>query len=108
MVADGETGHAGSDLDHHARALVTQDRGEDALRIQTVQRVGVSVANARRLDLDQHLARARAFQIDLDDLERTFGFEGDGGAGFHGNSPWSLQSLPFSPCGRRWRPQADR
>ncbi|MNT09952.1 hypothetical protein D3C72_1447600 [compost metagenome] len=105
MVADREAGHARPDLDHHARALVAQNAGEDALRIQTVQRIGVSVANARRLDLDQHLARARAFQIDLDDLERTFGFEGDGGAGFHGEG--SLVSLPFSPCGRRWQAKPD-
>jgi hypothetical protein len=26
----------------------------------------------------------RAFEIELDDLERLLGFEGDGGAGLHG------------------------
>src|SRR5690606_9849807 len=83
VIADGKAGYARSDLDHHARAFVAQNGGEETLAVQTVQRIGVGVAHARRLDLDQHLARARAFQINLDDLERTFGFERNGGAGFH-------------------------
>jgi hypothetical protein len=45
------------------------------------------VADAGGLDLDQHLSGARPFQIDLDDLERAFGLEGDGGAGLHGRAP---------------------
>ena len=38
----------------------------------------------------QRLAAARPRQVDLDDLQRTFGLEGDGGAGFHGGSPEGL------------------
>ncbi|MNE81220.1 hypothetical protein D3C80_1778530 [compost metagenome] len=87
MVADGQARHARPDLDHHARAFVAENAREYALGVQTVQRIGVSVADARRLDLDQHLARARPLQIDLDDLERAFGFERDGGAGFHDVGP---------------------
>uniref|UniRef100_A0A0N5A603 LigA n=1 Tax=Parastrongyloides trichosuri TaxID=131310 RepID=A0A0N5A603_PARTI len=87
VVADGQRGHARPHLDHHARALMAQDRGEETLAVQPVQRIGVGVADPRRLDLDQHLARARTLQIDLDDLKRTFGFERDGGAGFHDAGP---------------------
>lgn len=83
MIPDLDRGHARSDLDHHARAFVAQDAREDALRIQTVQRIGVGVADAGGLDLDHHLARARPFQIDFDDFEGAFGFERNGGAGFH-------------------------
>ena len=84
VIADRDRGHARPHFDHHARALVPQDRGEDALGVQPVQRIGVGMADAGGLDLDQHLAGARPLQIDLDDLQRTFGLEGDGGAGFHG------------------------
>jgi len=83
VIADSEAGHARSDFHHHARAFVAQNGGEETLAVQTVQRIGVGVADPRRLDLDQHLTRARPLQIDLDDLERTFGFERNGGAGFH-------------------------
>ncbi|MNC67457.1 hypothetical protein D3C75_1179570 [compost metagenome] len=66
---------------------MAQDRREDALAVQTVQRIGVGVADAGGLDLDQDLARARTLQINLDDLERAFGFERDGGASFHDVGP---------------------
>jgi hypothetical protein len=70
----------GADLAHHARALVAEDRGEDALAVQSVERIGVGVADAGRHDLDQHFAGLRPFQIDLDDFQRLLGLEGDGGA----------------------------
>ena len=50
-----------------------------------VQRVGVGMADAGGLDLDQHLAGLRPFQVDLDDLQRLLGLERDGGAGLHFN-----------------------
>ena len=83
VVARLDAGDARPDLQHHARALMPQDRGEQALGIQPVQGVGVGVADACGLDLDQHLAGLGAFQVDLDDLQRLLGFEGDGGAGLH-------------------------
>ena len=83
MVAGLHAGHARPDLAHHARALVAEDRREDAFAVEPVERVGVGVADAGRHDLDQHFALLRAFEVDLDDLERLLGFEGDGGAGLH-------------------------
>ena len=47
------------------------------------ERIGVAHAGVR--DPDQHLALARRLDVDLDDLQRLAGGEGDGGAGFHGS-----------------------
>ena len=33
------------------------------------------MADTRGFDLDQHLARARTLEVDLDDLERLLGLE---------------------------------
>ena len=84
MVAGLHAGDARADFAHDPRALMAEHAGEQTLRIEPVQRVGIGVADAGRLDLNQHLARPGAFEIELDDLEWPFGFEGDGGAGFHG------------------------
>ena len=47
------------------------------------QRELVGVADAGRLDLDQHLAGLRAFEVDRLDGERLAGLPRDGGPGFH-------------------------
>ena len=89
MVAGRDRRDAGADLDHHSGALVAEDRGEQTLRVLTRQRVVVGVADAGRLDLDQHLAGAWAFEVELDDLERLFGRKRDGRAGLHGAPAYS-------------------
>jgi len=83
VVAGRNRCHASADLDDHARAFVPEDGGEQALRVLARERVVVGVADAGRLDLDQHLAGARAIEIQLDDLERLLGRERDGRAGLH-------------------------
>jgi len=80
VVADGDRGHAGTDLHHHAAALVAEDAGEDAFGILARQGVGVGVADAGGDDADHHLARLGSGHLDLLDLQRTVGFPGDGGA----------------------------
>ena len=65
---------------------MAEDRGEHALAVEPVERVGVGVADAGRHDLDQHFAGLGPFEVDLDDLERLLGCEGDGGAGLHVSS----------------------
>jgi hypothetical protein len=87
VVADRDTGHAGPDFHDHARALVAQDRREQPFGVQAVQRVGIGVADARGLDLDQHLSGARTFEVHLHDLQRLLGLEGHGGARLHRNFP---------------------
>ena len=62
---------------------MAEHRGEQAFRIETVQRVGVGVADARRHDLDEDLALLRAFEIEFDDFERLLGLERNGGSGLH-------------------------
>ena len=57
--------------------------------IGTRKRVGVGVANAGGLDLDQHFAGMQPLQIDRLDRERRTCFVRNGGACFH--------DLP--PCG---------
>lgn len=84
MIVGLYAGDAGANLTHDARAFVAEDRGEDALAVQTVQRIGVGVADTGRHDLDQNLALLRPLKVDFDDFERLLGFKRDGGAGFHG------------------------
>ena len=78
---------AGPDLDDDARALMAEDRREQALGIGAGERVFVGVADAGGLDLDQHLAGARAVEIDGFDGQRLAGFVGDGGTHLHRASP---------------------
>ena len=75
-----------TDLAHDARALVAEHRREQPLAVEPVQRVGVGVADAGRLDLDQHLAILGALQVEFDDFQRPFGLECDGGTGLHSRS----------------------
>ena len=87
MVADRDAGDAGADLADDAGALVAEDAREQPVRIEPVEGVGVGMADAGRHDLDEHLAGARAVEVDLDHLERLLGGEGDGGAGLHESVP---------------------
>ena len=84
MVARCDGGDARPDLADDACALMAEDRREQPLAVEPVQRVGVGVADAAGLDLDQDLARPRAFEVEFDDLELLLRFEGDGGTGLHG------------------------
>src|SRR3546814_7367077 len=96
MVAGDDAGDARAYLAHHARALMPQHAREQPLAVEAVERVGIGVADARRHDLDQHLARLRAFEVEFDDLQRLLRFERNGGAGLHGRSEEhtsELQSL---------------
>src|SRR5471032_3104999 len=68
---------------------MAEDGGEEAFRVGTRQRVSVGVADAGRHDLDQHLARLRAFDVDGLDGQRLARLPGHRGAGLHWNlRPW--------------------
>ena len=54
-----------ADIDDDAGALMAEDGRKQALRIGARQREFVGVADAGRLDLDQHLAGARAVELDV-------------------------------------------
>src|SRR5579862_2081965 len=76
--------HAGADIDDDAGALVAEDRRKQPLGIRARQGELIGVADAGRLDLDQNLAGARAFELDGGHFERLAGAEGYGGANIHG------------------------
>jgi hypothetical protein len=91
VVACLHAGDAGTDLDDHACALMTENGGKQPFRIGARQREVIGVTDARRLDLDQHFAGARTLEIDLDDLQRLSCLEGDGGTSFQ-RTPLSRRS----------------
>ena len=76
--------HARTDVDHDARAFMPEDDREQALGIAPGAGELIRVAHPRGLDLDEHLARARAFEVDGLDHQGFTGFVGDCGACFHG------------------------
>ena len=86
MIALLHARHARADVDDDARALVAEDRREEPLGILARERVLVGVADAGRLDLDEHLALLRPLEVDRLDRERLPCAVGDGGACFHGDA----------------------
>ena len=85
MVIDRDTLNACAQFANNTSAFVAEDGGEDTLAIKPVERVGVSMADAGRLDLNQNLALLRAFKIQLNDFQRLLGLKGDSGTGLHGH-----------------------
>jgi hypothetical protein len=83
MITNFERGDTFANLDHDACALVSEDRGEDSLGVRAAQGVGVRMAYACVLDLDEDFASLWRGDVDFDDLERFSDFEGDRCATFH-------------------------
>ena len=83
MIAFFHRGYAGAHIDDDAGALMAEDRREETFRVGARARELVGVADAGRLDLDQHLARARAFQLHGRHFELFAGGECNGGARVH-------------------------
>jgi hypothetical protein len=78
--------YSATDIDHDACAFVAKDRREDAFGIGAGKREFIGVANAGRLDLDQHFTLARPFEFHCRYLKWLSGGDGDGGANVHGDS----------------------
>ena len=93
VVALLDGGDARADVDHDARALMAEDRRKQPFRVGAGQREFVGVADAGRLDLDHHLALARALELHGRDLQRLSGRDGDGGADIHGIPRSRYQAL---------------
>ena len=87
MVARLHRRDARPDVDDDAGALMAEDRREQALRIGAGEREVVGVADAGRLDLDQHLAGLRPVELDGHDLERLARLDGDCGLHIHACPP---------------------
>jgi hypothetical protein len=65
VIAGTQAGHTRAHIQHHACAFMAQDGREQTFWVSARQSVVISMANARRLDLDQHFARFGTCQIDL-------------------------------------------
>src|SRR5258708_4226205 len=83
MIARLDRYYAGAHLADDTGALMAQDRGKNSFAVEAVERVGIGMTDARRLDFDEDLAGFRALQIDFDDFKRLLRLESDCGARFH-------------------------
>ena len=77
VVAALQRRHARPRFNHDARALMSEDRREQALRIGARQSVGVGVADAGRLDFDQDFAGLWPLEVHACDFERLAGLVRD-------------------------------
>src|SRR5262245_1629620 len=87
MIAELQGRDAGADLAHDAGAFMTENRRKQAFWIGARQCAGVCVADAGRLDLDQHLARFWTFDVDGFDVEWCAGLPRNRGTGLHSRVP---------------------
>ena len=94
VIAPLDAGHAGADIDHDARAFVSENGGKETLGIGARQRELVGMTDAGRLDLDQNFTSLRAGEIDLRDLERLSCGDGDGGLRLHSLGLPEQKSVP--------------
>ena len=83
MVAHGERLHALAHFHDDARAFMAEDRGKDAFRVRARQRESVGMADARRLDLHQHLALLGPIELHGFDFQRLSFFKSHSGAHIH-------------------------
>src|SRR5690606_31650668 len=105
VVAGLDAGDALAHFHDDAGALVPEHRREHAFRIVARKRERIGVAQRGVGDLHQHLALARRLDVELDDLQRLSGGEGDGGAGFHGTAParGAVDGTPRDRAGWQYR-----
>jgi len=90
-------------LDDDARALVTEDRGEQPLGVGARQREFVGVTDAGGLDLDQNFAGFGTFELDVLDDERLSCFVRHGCASLHAREATAKRrAVPAArACSRR-------
>ena len=87
MVALFHAGHAATDIDDNAGALMPEDGRKQPFRVGAGQSELVGVADAGGLDLHHHFTLARSLEPNGGDLKRLSCFDSDGGANFHGAPP---------------------
>src|SRR5882672_4914804 len=87
VVALAHGGDARAHLHYDSCTLVAEDRRKQALGVAARARELVGVADAGRLQLDQHLARLGPVQVHGHDLQGLACGDGDGGFGFHAPGP---------------------
>ena len=87
MVAHFKRLHTLADFHDNARAFMAEDRREDTFRVRTRQRESVRMADARRLDLHQHLALLGPIKLHSFDFQRLSFFKSHSGTHIHHHSP---------------------
>ncbi len=87
VVALLDAGDARPDIDHDAGAFMAENGGKEPFRIGAGQGEFVGVADAGRLDLDQHLEGLRPLELHRLDAEWLAGLEGHRRAHIHSVSP---------------------
>ncbi len=89
MIALGQARHPAPDIDDDAGAFVAEDRRKQPLGVGARQGELVGMADAGRLDFDQHLAVFRAVELDRLDRQLFSGLVSDGSASLHERLPGS-------------------
>ena len=87
MVAGTHALDPRADIDHHPGPLVSEDGGEEPLRIRAGEGELVGVADPGRADLHENLAGPGAVELQRLQRERGARLVGDGGTSFHGYPP---------------------
>lgn len=83
MIAGLARCDASSDFNNNTCTLVTEHGRKESFRILATQRERICVANTGRDNLDEHFARPRSFDVNIDNLEWLTGCECDSGSGLH-------------------------
>ena len=86
VIALLQRGHTLADIHHHARTLMAEDGGENAFRVAAREGEFVGMANTGGLYLHQHLALARAGEVNGFQAQGRAGLTGHGSTGFHGQA----------------------
>ena len=83
MIANLKTGDAFANLDHNARAFMSEDRRKDALRVITGSGEFISMAQPGGFDFNQAFAGAGPVKFDLHHFQWLARFERYGGSCSH-------------------------
>jgi hypothetical protein len=83
MIARFDAGDASAYFAHHSCALMTENTGEYAFAVQSVQCVSISMADSGGHDFNQHFSCFGTFQIELNDFQWLFGLERHRSSRFH-------------------------
>ena len=82
VVARLDAGHAGADLLHDARALVTEDQRRPQRPVAS-RGMEIAVTDARGFDFDEDFAGARRVELDILDRQWLAALPEHGGAHLH-------------------------
>ena len=83
MIAFLEAGYTGANLPDDACAFVAENTRKQAFAVQSIQRVGIGMANTGRHEFDQDFTVLRPIQVELDNFQGLLGFKRHSRACFH-------------------------